>query len=127
THALSAAPPRNGAPPPSPACRPPGPPAPPGTAAPRHPAPPAHPAPFTATILDRSKAPGTRNAETGRQFEVSPSYRNYCQPATGTASATCRPGTGITVSSIYRDCTPCTRANMEQTWGQNGHIQDNLG
>ena len=27
---------------------------------------------------------------------------NYCRPATGTASANCRPGTRTEVSSIYR-------------------------
>jgi hypothetical protein len=53
------------------------------------------------TPCDRSKAP----EKAGNQFGVSPSYRNYCQPATGTASANCRPGTRTTVSSIYRDRT----------------------
>jgi hypothetical protein len=47
--------------------------------------------------------------KTGSQSGMSPSYRNYCQPATGTASATCRPGTGTTVSSIYRDRTMTSR------------------
>jgi hypothetical protein len=41
----------------------------------------------------------------GNQFGVSPTYRNYCQPATGTASANCRQGTRTKVSSIYRDRT----------------------
>jgi hypothetical protein len=27
---------------------------------------------------------------------------NYCRPATGTASANCRPGTRTEMSSIYR-------------------------
>ncbi len=41
----------------------------------------------------------------GNQFGVSPSYRNYCQPATGTASANCRPGTRTKMSSMYRTHT----------------------
>jgi len=73
----------------------------PGTAAPRHPAPPAHPAPFAAiSLLIAAK----RHAcgKPGNQFGVSPAYRNYCQPATGTVSANCRPGTRTKVFSIYR-------------------------
>jgi hypothetical protein len=42
---------------------------------------------------------------TGNQFGVSPSYRNYCQPATRTASAICRLGTGTKVSMISRNRT----------------------
>jgi hypothetical protein len=56
--------------------------------------------------------------ENRNQFGVSPSYRNYCQPATGTASANCRPGTGTTVSSIYRDRTNSQRPERRSTDGQ---------
>src|SRR5581483_4101981 len=45
------------------------------------------------------------HGKTANQFGVSPSYRNYCQPATGTPSATCRPGTGTVVSIINRNRT----------------------
>jgi len=36
---------------------------------------------------------------------VSPTYRNDCRPPTGTASATCQPGTGTPVSSMNRRST----------------------
>ena len=64
---------------------------PPGTAAPRHPAPPAHPAPSLRSASDRSEA--NRTLKAGNQRGVSRTYRTYCRPPTGTASATCRPGT----------------------------------
>jgi len=42
---------------------------------------------------------------------VSPTYQNYRQPPTGTASANCRQGTRTKMSSIYRDRT----VRLEQT------------
>lgn len=47
----------------------------------------------------------TECSKAGNQFGVSPTYRNYCQPATGTASANCRQGTRTKVPSIYRSRT----------------------
>jgi hypothetical protein len=42
---------------------------------------------------------------------VSRTYRNYCRPAAGTASATCRPGTGTQVSTdgqvIFKGISDC--------------------
>jgi len=67
-----------------------------------HPAPPAHPVPLAAIsmlIAAKRQACG----KPGNQFGVSPTYRNYCQAPTGTASANCRPRAGTKVSSIYRD------------------------
>ena len=79
-----------------------------------HPAPPAHPAPLAAiSMLIAAKRPAC--GKPGNQFGVSPAYRNYCQPATGTASANCRPGTRTKVSSIYRDRTKWGQ------WGGTGH------
>ena len=49
------------------------------------------------------KRPGCSQA--ANQAGVSPTYQNYCQPATGTASANCRPGTGTKVSMINRNRT----------------------
>ena len=49
------------------------------------------------------KRPGCSQA--GNQAGVSPTYRNYCRPPTGTASATRRPGTGTKVSMINRNRT----------------------
>jgi hypothetical protein len=49
---------------------------------------------------------------------VSRTYRNYCRPPTGTASATCRPGTGTQVSSIYRARTNSLRPERRSTDGQ---------
>jgi hypothetical protein len=43
-----------------------------------------------------------RSAQLGSSIGVSPTYRNRCRTPTGTASTTCRPGTGTNVSSIYR-------------------------
>lgn len=43
--------------------------------------------------------------KTGAPTRSVASYRNYCQPATRTASTNCQPGTGTQVSSIYRDRT----------------------
>jgi hypothetical protein len=83
----------------------------PGTAAPRRPAPPAHPAPFAA-ISPLIAAKRHAYGKPGNLFGVSPTYRNYCQPATGTASAKCRPGTRTTVSSIYRTAQSTSR----QVW-----------
>jgi hypothetical protein len=53
--------------------------------------------------LIAGKRPGQLKA--GNHHGVSPTYRRYCRPTAGTASATCRPGTGIEMSSIYRDRT----------------------
>jgi len=70
-----------------------------------HPAPPAHPAPLAAiSLLIAAKRQAC--GKPGNQFGVSPTYRNYCQPATGTASANCRQGTRTKMSSIYRYRTP---------------------
>ncbi len=94
----------------------PGLPAPPGTAALPHPASPAHPAPSAATSpLIAGKRPGRLKA--GNHHGVSPTYRNYCRLPTRTASATCRPGAGTKVSSIYRDRTHrrATRPQIQTT------------
>jgi hypothetical protein len=65
--------------------------------------------------LIAAKRPGRLKA--GNQRGVPRTYRNYCRPPTGTASATCRPGTGTKVSSIYRDRTTL-RGPVPPTNGQ---------
>jgi hypothetical protein len=58
--------------------------------------------PFARSTPTRaSKRRGGR--ETAQQ--LSGRNRSHCRPATGTASPTCQPPTGATVSSMYRDST----------------------
>ena len=53
---------------------------------------------------DHETTEGTAPTPAGNtKPEVSPTYRNRCRPATGTASANCHPGAGTNVSTIYRD------------------------
>jgi hypothetical protein len=62
-----------------------------------------HTRPSLRPPIDHRQAP--RQPKAGNSHGVSCSYRNYCRPPTGTASATCHPGTGTHVSMINRNRT----------------------
>ena len=78
-----------------------------------------HHHPARQARLRRPEGPRAKGSA-GNQGGVSPSYRNYCQPATGTASANCHLGTGTKVSGIYRTRTSIGRSRSAPDIGHRG-------
>ena len=55
-------------------------------------------------------------SQAGNLCGVPPTYRDYCRPAAGTASAACRPRTGTKMSSSYRGRTQDHRQPWLPVW-----------